>query len=77
VAPTVGCLSYGAASCHWRIEYEGALYHLFSRGNNQIGNLLGLTHSAVSRRVAITRKKMALEPNFNERIKAIKSQIKP
>jgi len=26
---------YGAASCPWRIEYEGALYHVFSRGNNQ------------------------------------------
>ena len=28
-------LSYGAASCPWRIKYEGALYHVFSRGNNQ------------------------------------------
>jgi len=24
-----------AASCPWRIEYEGALYHVFSGGNNQ------------------------------------------
>ena len=24
-----------AAGCPWRIEYEGALYHVFSRGNNQ------------------------------------------
>ena len=25
----------GAASCAWRIEYEGALYHVLSRGNQQ------------------------------------------
>jgi DNA-binding MarR family transcriptional regulator len=124
----------------WRIEYEGALYHVFSRGNNryhsllrtqkanlsrnmqrfgttygkmfimdslrnsprvsesdklnrdillyllwqegkytniQIGNLLGLTHSAVSRRVTIIRKKMAQELNFRRQVKALKSQIKP
>ena len=102
----------------WRIEYEGALYHVFSRGNNQqdifvtdddrylfldtigqmserfdiliyllweegkytnkqIGILLGLTHSAVSRRVAITRKKIELEQSMNKRIIIIKSQIKP
>jgi len=24
-----------AETCPWRIEYEGALYHLSSRGNNQ------------------------------------------
>jgi hypothetical protein len=28
-------LSYGAAGHPWRIEYEGALYHVFSRGNDQ------------------------------------------
>jgi hypothetical protein len=28
-------LSFGTAGCTWRIEYEGALYHVFSRGNNQ------------------------------------------
>jgi len=28
-------LSFGAAGCLWRIEYEGALYHVFSRCNNQ------------------------------------------
>jgi hypothetical protein len=33
--------------------------------NFQIGNLLGLTHSAVSRRVAITRNKITLEQSFN------------
>jgi hypothetical protein len=34
-------------------------------------------HSAVSRRVAITRKKMALEQDFERQVKAIKSLIKP
>ena len=56
------------------------LYLLWQDGtytNIQIGGLLGLTHSAVSRRVAITRKKVALEPNFEKQVKAIKSQIKP
>ena len=28
-------MGFAAASCPWRIEYEGALYHVFSRGNNQ------------------------------------------
>jgi len=28
-------LGFGAASCAWRIEYEGALYHVLSRGNEQ------------------------------------------
>ncbi len=56
------------------------LYLLWQEGkytNIQIGVLLGLTHSAVSRRVAITRKKMALQQNFARQVKAIKSQIKP
>ena len=56
------------------------LYLLWQEGtytNIQIGGLLGLTHSAVSRRVAITRKKMSLEPIFEKQVKAIKSQIKP
>jgi predicted transcriptional regulator len=45
--------------------------------NLQIGDIVGLTHSAVSRRVAITREKMALEQDIERRVKAIKSQIKP
>jgi hypothetical protein len=28
-------LSFGAAGCPWRIQYENAFYHVFSRGNNQ------------------------------------------
>jgi len=38
--------------------------------------LFGLAHSSVSRRVAIIRKKMALEQNFEKQVKAIKSRIK-
>ena len=56
------------------------LYLLWQDGtytNLKIGDLLGLTHSAVSRRVAITRKKVSMEPKFQGQIKAIKSQIKP
>ena len=45
--------------------------------NEKIGNILGLTHSAVSKRVSITRKKMEREKGFNGRIKDLKSQIKP
>jgi hypothetical protein len=45
--------------------------------NLQIGDLFGLTHSPVSRRVTIIRKKMALEQHFQSQIEAIKSQIKP
>ena len=55
------------------------LYLLSQEGkytNIQIGILLGLTHSAVSRRVAITRNTIALEPSIKKRINAIKSKIK-
>jgi len=63
-----------------KLNRDILLYLLWQEGkytNIQIGTLLGLTHSAVSRRVAITRKKMEQEQDFNERLKAIKSQIKP
>ena len=56
------------------------LYLLWQEGkytNIQIGAIMGLTHSAVSRRVAITRKKRALEQDFERQVKAIKSLIKP
>jgi hypothetical protein len=56
------------------------LYLLWQQGqhrNIQIGAIMGLTHSAVSRRIAITREKMALEQDFERWAKAIKSQIKP
>ena len=63
-----------------KLNRDILLYLLWQEGkytNEKIGNILGLTHSAVSRRVSITRKKIAQEQDFNERIRAIKSQIKP
>mgnify|MGYP002067532718 CR=1 FL=1 len=56
------------------------LYLLWQEGkytNKQIGAIMGLTQSAVSRRISITKKKMALEQDFERWVKTIKSQIKP
>ena len=56
------------------------LYLLWQEGkytNLQIGALLGLTHSSVSRRVAIMRKRIAREQKLKKQISTIKSQIKP
>jgi REP element-mobilizing transposase RayT len=108
--------SYGVASCPWRIEYEGALYHVFPRGNNHqkifitdedrylildtIGQmserfemdiftyvlmdnhyhlLLRTAKANLSRSMQWLdiRKKLALEPKFQKRMAAFKSQIRP
>jgi hypothetical protein len=56
------------------------LYLLWQEGkytNLQIGDLLGLTHSSVSRRVIIIRKRIASEQESKKQISTIKSQIKP
>ena len=56
------------------------LYLLWQEGkytNKQIGAIMGLTQSAVSRRISITKKKMALEQDFERWVKTIKPQIKP
>ena len=53
------------------------IWHDGNYTNIQIGELFGLTHSSVSWRVAVIRKKLALEPKFEKRIAALKSQIKP
>ena len=63
-----------------KLNRDILLYWLWQEGkytNFQIGDLFGLTHSAVSRRVAIIRKKIAQEQNFEKQINAIKSQTKP
>lgn len=63
-----------------KLNRDILLYWLWQEGqytNLQIGELFDLTHSSVSRRVTIIRKKMALEQNFQSQIEAIKSQIKP
>ena len=53
-----------AMTRQWRIEFEGAYYHILSRGNErrnifndnqEIGNLFGLGYSSISRRVTIPR----------------------
>ena len=63
-----------------KLNRDIPLYSLWQEGmytNLQIGDLLGLTHSSLSRRMPIIRQKMALEQNFQRRVEAIKSQIKP
>jgi hypothetical protein len=63
-----------------KLNRDILLYCLWQEGkytNLQIGDLFGLTHSSVSRRVTIIRKKMALEKSFERQVKTIKSQIKP
>ena len=63
-----------------KLDRDILLYLLWQEGkytNEKIGNILGLTQSAVSRRVSITQKKMEQDKDFSKRIKAIKSQIKP
>jgi hypothetical protein len=63
-----------------KLNRDILLYWLWQEGkytNLQIGELFGLTHSSVSRRVTIIKKKMALEQNFQCKVEAIKSQIKP
>ena len=50
-----------------KLNRDILLYGLWQEGkytNLQIGELFGLTHSSVSRRVTIIRKKVALEQNF-------------
>jgi len=63
-----------------KLNRDILLYWLWQDGmytNIQIGDLFGLTHSSVSRRVTIIRKKLTMEPNFQRRINTLKSQIKP
>jgi hypothetical protein len=63
-----------------KLNRDILLYWLWQQGNytnSQIGKLFHLTHSSVSRRVAIIRKKMAQERKFEKQIKAFKSLIKP
>ena len=64
-----------------KLNRDILLYWLWQEGNysnSQIGDLFGLTHSAVSRRVTIIRKKMAKEKEFEKQVEdIIKSLIKP
>jgi len=63
-----------------KLNRDILLYWLWQEGKYtilQIGELFGLTHSSVNRRVTIIREKVALEQNFLRQIETIKSQIKP
>jgi len=63
-----------------KLNRDILLYCLWQEGsysNSQIGDSFGLTHSAVSQRVAIIRKKIAKEKQFEKQIEEIKSLIKP
>jgi REP element-mobilizing transposase RayT len=63
-----------------KLNRDILLYWLWQEGNysnSQIGDMFCLTHSAVSRRVAIIRKKLANEKTFAKQVKDIKSLIKP
>jgi Fic family protein len=53
------------------------LWQQGSYTNNQIETIVGLTDSAVNRRIKITRKKTVLEEDFARQSEAIKSLIKP
>lgn len=55
------------------------IYLLWETGlykNQEIGELLGLTYSSISRRVSITRSKMSDDSKFKKQFKHLKSQIK-
>ena len=69
----------------WRIEFEGAYYHILSRGNErrnifndnqEIGNLFGLGYSSISRRVTIMKSMKSKEDEINKRLEKIQSLIK-
>lgn len=62
-----------------KLNRDILLYWLWQKGhytNSQIGDLFGLTHSSVSRRVAIIRKKIVQEQAFEKQINTFKSLIK-
>ena len=69
----------------WRIEFEGAYYHILSQGNErknifndnqEIGNLFGLGYSSISRRVTIMKSMISKENEVHKRLEEIKSLIK-
>ena len=55
------------------------IYLLWETGlfkNQEIGNLLGLTYSSISRRAGIIRKRIATDNKFKKQFKQLKSQSK-
>jgi hypothetical protein len=63
-----------------KLNRDILLYLLWQEGNysnSKIGDLFGLTHSSVSRRVAIIREKMLYDKAIVKQVLEIKSLIKP
>jgi hypothetical protein len=73
----------------WRIEYEGALYNVLSKGNErcntvvddkdrnlQIAEKFGLTYSAGSRRVGVFKDLLRQSTTVQNKFNRIKSLIK-
>jgi hypothetical protein len=63
-----------------KLNRDILLYWLWQQGkytNLQIGDLFGLTHPSVSRRVTVIRKKMSLEQDFRRQLGAIKHRSSP
>jgi hypothetical protein len=55
------------------------IYLLWETGlykNQEIGNLLGLTYSSISRRAKISRVKISKDSKFKKQFKQLKSQIR-
>jgi len=70
----------------WRIEYEGALYHLLSRGNERsdifieqneyISCLFGLSYSGVSHAVKSIKPKLAKNRKLQTKFDQLNSLFK-
>jgi hypothetical protein len=76
----------------WRIEYEWAYYHMMSRGNeggdiflnkadrraflDTIGELFGITCSAVSHAVKTLKTRMNNNPELKRKFNRLNSQFK-
>ncbi len=63
----------------YRNKRDLLIYVLWETGlykNQEIGDLLGLTYSSISRRVNITRERISEDSEFRKKFKQLKSQIK-
>jgi len=58
----------------WRIEYEGTLSHLMSRGND--GHLFTMSYSAISHSFKIFEEKMNNDKKVISHFEIIDSQFK-
>jgi len=58
----------------WQIEFEGAYYHVLSRGNERV--LFGLTYSSVSHIVKRLKAQIRDSKKLKEKHKLLNSQYK-